>query len=139
MKTDRPLVFVDSSFFKALVDPQDDFNKDAQRIWLSLEREGVALVTTNYILDESFTLIRTRCGTHIVDEFRKSLAHAGKMLKIVRVTIPDEAAAWHWFLADWASLSFTDCVCFAVMQRLGVTRVATFDNHFTRAGFKRER
>ena len=33
-------------------------------------------------------------------------------------------------------LSFTDCVSFAVMKRLGIGRAAAFDRHFSRAGFK---
>ena len=49
--------------------------------------------------------------------------------------VDDDAGAWEWFEMDWSKLSFTDCVSFAVMKRLGLTDVATFDEHFTRAKF----
>jgi len=52
------------------------------------------------------------------------------------VTAADEAKAWDWFGLDWSDLSFTDCVSFAVMKRLGIGRAAAFDRHFARAGFK---
>ncbi|MDO8657788.1 MAG: PIN domain-containing protein [Candidatus Levybacteria bacterium] len=130
--------FIDSSFFKAIIDKKDDFNEKANKILKRLEKENASLITSNYILDESFTLIRTRCGLKMVDEFRKNLASSSQTLKIIRVTIADEAKAWEWFLNDWSKLSFTDCVSFALMKRLNLTRVATFDEHFKKAGFKIE-
>ena len=92
-------------------------------------------MTSNYVLDESFTLIRARSGIDIVQYFRTVLA-ASPELAIVRVTVSDEANAWNWFTKDWSSLSFTDCVSFALMKRLKITSVVTFDQHFTRAGFE---
>lgn len=132
-------VFVDSSFFKALVDKPDDFNKEANKIWAKLEKEKVMLVTSNYILDETFTLIRTRCGLKTVNAFRENLAASSKVLKFVRITVADEAKAWNWFLNDWSKLSFTDCVSFAVMKRFKLSRIATFDQHFKKAGFRIEK
>ena len=134
-----PKVFVDSSFFKAIIDKRDDFNKEANKIWVKLEKEKVILITSNYILDETFTLIRTKCGLKIVNAFRENLAESSKVLKFVRITINDEAEAWNWFLNDWSKLSFTDCVSFAVMKRLKLTRAATFDQHFKKSIFKIEK
>ena len=131
-------IFIDTSFFKAIIDPTDDFHKDSQRIWEKLEKERATLVTSNYVLDESFTLIRIRCGLEVVDKFRKDLAESAQLLKIVRAALADESNAWEWFLKDWSKLSFTDCVSFAVMKRLHLIRVCTFDEHFTRAGFQQE-
>ena len=59
-----------------------------------------------------------------------------KLIKITRVSVDDEARAWEWFVKDWNDLSFTDCVSFAVMKRLGLEKVLSFDNHFSRAGFE---
>ena len=71
----------------------------------------------------------------MVNDFRHDLAKTIK-IKLVRSLPQDEAAAWEWFLLDWSDLSFTDCVSFAVMKRLGLEQVATFDKHFERAGFR---
>ena len=129
---------MDTSFFKTLVDPKDDFHGDALKVINSLQNEKVELVTSNYILDESFTLIKIRCGRELVNQFRKDLAESSLVLKLIRVTVKDEAKAWEWFLLDWSDLSFTDCVSFALMKRLDITRVAAFDQDFERAGFKIE-
>lgn len=132
-------VFVDSSMWKALVDPHDNFYQDAAKIWKTLAHENIRLLTTNYILDEAFTLIRKRCGLEAVNLLRNHLVSDWKGVKIIRVTIADEANAWNWFLKDWSELSFTDCVSFAILLRLQLKRVATFDKHFSRAGMEIER
>lgn len=129
-------VYIDSSLWKALIDPRDDFFDKAKKIWESLRNENIRLLTTNYILDESFTLIRKRCGIEVINIFRDHLVSDWKNIKIIRVTIADEANAWKWFLNEWSNLSFTDCTSFAVMKRLSIDRAATFDNHFAKAGFK---
>lgn len=139
MKKSMRKVFVDTSMFKALVDPQDEFHQTALTIWKKLEAKNVTLITSNYILDETFTLIRKRLGVSTVDEFRRYLTESSTVVKIVRVTLTDEAAAWDWFLKDWSELSFTDCISFAVMKRLGIKNVATFDGHFARAGMEVEK
>ena len=128
-------VFIDTSAFKALIDPKDDFHKTVDNIWLKLQEEDATLVTTNYILDESFTLVRARCGVKIVDSFRQILARSPNM-RVARVTASDESKAWDWFTKDWSKLSFTDCVSFAVMKRLTLRRVGSFDRHFKQAGFQ---
>lgn len=128
-------VFVDTAFFKALADPKDDFHLQAIKILEQIEKESVRLVTTNFVLDETITLIRVRCGLERVKKFREILAGLASF-KIYRILIKDEEKAWDWFWNDWSHLSFTDCVSFAVMKRLGIDRAATFDRHFVKAGFK---
>jgi|SRR3989344_831782 len=128
-------VFLDTSFFKAAIDPKDDFYIEAKMILNKLQKDKVTLVTSNYVLDESFTLIRKRCGREMVDKFRKDLSKSTLVATIIRVTVVDEANAWEWFLLNWSDLSFTDCVSFALMKRLEITRVATFDKDFERAEF----
>lgn len=129
-------VFIDTSMFKALVDPKDEFYQKANDIWEKLKDQKLVLVTTNFILDETFTLIRMRCGRLLSLELRQRLEEGLRGIKIVRVLALDEKHAWPWFEQDWNGLSFTDCVSFAVMKRLGIDSVAAFDKHFARAGFE---
>ncbi len=130
------LVFLDSSFFKAIIDPKDEFHKKASRNLLEFKSKKTPLVTSNYILDETFTLIRARCGRLKLKEFRNFLNESEDEIKVYRVTVSDEAGAWDWILENWSNLSFTDCASFALMRRLRIKSVATFDTHFARAGFK---
>lgn len=132
-------VFVDTSGFKALIDQDDDFHQSAVKIWHRLQKENTELITTNYILDETFTLIRAKNGLKIALKFKDYLAESAPIITIERVLSVDEAASWQWFVKNWGHLSFTDCSSFAVMKRLKLRRVFTFDHHFSRAGFKVEK
>ena len=129
-------VFVDTSAFKAVLDEKDDFHLIATRVWADLLKKDTLLVTSNFIVDETLTLIRIRCGLAKAKEFKEKIINSLKSLKIVRVMSIDERNAWHWFINEWKDLSFTDCVSFAVMERLGLEKVASFDQHFAKAGFK---
>jgi predicted nucleic acid-binding protein len=57
---------------------------------------------------------------------------SGTLARIVRVSRADEQAAWDLFRRyDDKTFSFTDCTSFVVMERLGLRKAFTFDNHFT--------
>lgn len=132
----RRRVFVDSSGWKAFIDKNDDFSQRASDIWEKLTDGSVDLITSNYIVDESLTLVRLRCGLDKALVLREFLYRGEPKIKVVRVSAGDETEAWKWFCKDWSKLSFTDCVSFAVMKRLGLKEVFAFDQHFFKAGFK---
>lgn len=128
-------VFLDSSYFKALIDEVDDFHKESSKIFSLLNEQKSQLVTTNYIVDETLTLLRVKKNLHAAMHLRDLIKAGSPTISIYRVTSEDDADAWIWFVKDWSRLSFTDCTSFAVMKRMGITKVATFDHHFTQAGF----
>jgi len=133
MKTNR--IFVDTSFFKGMSDQDDDFHEESIKILEKLSDQNFEFITTNYILDETYTLIRKRCGYQDSIDFHDGLRGGFLNLAILRVEIDDEILAWKLFQEKWSKLSFTDCTSFAVMKRIELKDVATFDNHFSRAGF----
>lgn len=128
-------VFLDSSYFKALIDEKDEFHSQAEDALNLFTKNESQLITTNYIVDETATLLRVRCGLDLALKFRRFLATGIPTIKLTRIVVADDAAAWDWFINDWNKLSFTDCTSFAVMKRLGLIHVATFDKHFSQAGF----
>lgn len=132
-------VFIDTGLFLGLLDKEDDQHAKAKSIWSKLEEKNTKLITTNFILDETFTLVRNRIGVKLLKSFRDSLQESFSVLSIERVTVEDEGNSWIWLLRDWPKLSYTDCTSFAVMKRLGLKRAATFDKHFTLAGFQVEK
>lgn len=127
--------FLDTSFFKAILDPKDEFSQKGILLQEQFIAEKSPMTTTNYIVDETLTLLRSRCGKEKAFGLREFISREDLYLDIIRVTIEDEQAAWNWFEKEWSKLSYTDCVSFAVMKRLGIQHVATFDHHFAQAGF----
>lgn len=128
-------VFWDTSGIKALRDEKDEFHDKAIAIWTKLASESVKMYVNNYVIDEAYTLMRLRCGMKTVRLFRDYLLDMVGVIVLERIKVSDETSAWKWFEKDWSKLSFTDCVSFAMMKRLGIKRVFGFDKHFEKAGF----
>lgn len=129
-------IFLDSSFFKALLDENDSFHGKSVSLWNRAENDDKYFVTTNFILDEAYTVLRIKGSFSLPYKLRDLIADNPKRIWVERVTNSDEEKAWRWFENDWKKLSFTDCTCFSVMERLGLIEVATFDTHFEQAGYK---
>ena len=118
-------LFVDTSAWYAAADRSDSSYERAKTI---LSR-GERLVTTDHILVETWLLLRHRLGRTAAERFWEGL-RAG-VASIEMVTIADLEAAWAigQIFPD-QDFSMVDRTSFAVMQRLGIQRVATFDNDF---------
>jgi len=131
------VIFVDISAWYA-TEVEDDVNHESACKFLSeiaSGKHGVS-ITTDYILDETLTLLRSRrdleSANGFIDKIRKS--------KSVRVFWIDEESfkkALDIFRkSNSKSWSFTDCTSFALMRELGVPSAFTFDKHFREAGFQ---
>ena len=99
-----------------------------------LEKGGV-LVTSNYILDESLTLIRMRLGIEAAEKWWMMVSESPRC-NVEWITPERNEKAVRWFFT-WKdqSFSFTDCTSFTVMRELGIEDVLTGDRHFATAGF----
>ena len=125
-------VFVDTGGWYALADA-DDRHHEAVRDWLA--QNTLPLLTTDYVFDETVTLIRARRGHREAVRFGEKL-QASRIARMVSITPEDREAAWEIFkkFKD-QRFSFTDCTSFAVMKRLGLRQVLTVDKHFRVLGF----
>ena len=105
------------------------------RILHRIEKEGIRSVTTNHVLDELATLLARRTSYHFSGNRLMEIYDSD--IRIERPSESDELNALDFFLkyAD-QNISFTDCLSFVLMQKLGLTRVFTFDRHFEYAGFE---
>lgn len=128
-------VFVDTSAFKALFDFGDEFHEKSVKILEDCQKAGKLLITSNFILDETFTLFRAFLGKPAAIEFKKDLTEL-KSVGIKRIFLNDEIAAWKFFVKlSGRGVSFTDCTSFALMKRLSIKEVFAFDEDFKKAGF----
>jgi len=92
------------------------------------------LLTTDYVVDELLTLLKTRDYTEIAFTVG-SILLSGSACRLEYVQPADIARAWIYFSTyrdkGW---SFTDCVSRAVIERLGVKTACAFDEHFREFG-----
>jgi Predicted nucleic acid-binding protein, contains PIN domain len=128
------MIFVDTSAFLAIENRRDTYHGEAIRFRDSCLKTGEALITSDYVLDETYTIIRLRAGHNIAVQFGEDI-RASKLLRIEYVTPEIIELAWRVFktFADH-DFSFTDCTSFMLMDRLGINTVFTFDTHFREYG-----
>ena len=133
-------IFVDTSAWMAIVDSDDINHRPAVTFQGDLAESSV-LIVTNYILDELYTLVLMDLGYRKAVEIKQKLEAMAeaRILEVVWVDQILNAAGWTVFERfnrdkQW---SFTDCVSYAVMKRLGVTEVFSFDHHFEQMSFIR--
>lgn len=124
-------VFVDTSAWYALADRKDPDHADAAQC---LGQWSGRLVTSNFVMDESVTLIRYRLGHVAAQTFGETLL-AGVAARMVAITRRDERRAWQIFsrYRDKA-FSYTDCTSFAAMERLHVKAAVAIDEDFRAFG-----
>ena len=129
-------LFVDTSIWFAAADSSDMNNIRAKAIL----KAGDSLVTTDHVLVEAWTLLHHRLRPSAAERFWEGLRSG--IATIEPVGLADLEAAWQIGLS-WGDQDFSivDRTSFAVMQRLGVERAASLDDHFAvfRFGPKRRR
>ena len=130
-------LFVDTSAWLALNDRSDQFHALAVEKLASIRAGRISLVTSDYVLDESVTIIRLRASHAAAVIFGQSIL-GSSVIDLIPVGTDDRLAAWEIFrkYAD-QDFSFTDCTSFALMRKLRLKTAFTFDGHFSLIGFNR--
>lgn len=125
------MIFVDSSAWFAVFSRRDANHAAATRALRSFREP---LLTSDYIVDETLTLLRRRGENHRAVVFGKRVVD-GDWATVVSISEQDFSAAWTVFQQfhdkEW---SFTDCTSRVVMERLGIPRAFAFDDHFRQFG-----
>lgn len=129
-----PMVFVDTSAFLAIENRRDKYHKQAVALRDSLLKAGKILITSDYVLDESYTVIRFRAGHHIAIQFGQAV-RGSRLLRVEYITPERIEKAWDLFktFSDH-EFSFTDCTSFILMEHLQIKTAFTFDTHFKEYG-----
>ena len=132
----NPTIFVDTSAWVALIDRNDRLHAAAQRHWHRSLEDGRSFLTSDYVLDESYTLLRRRGRGLAMAMAVHQLVTESRLIEVLAVDAEIRFAAWDLFIRyDDQVLSFTDCTSFALMHRQGLQEAFTFDSDFPTAGF----
>lgn len=126
-------LFVDTSAWYAGADAADRSNARARAILSA----GEPLITSDHVLVETWLLLRHRLHRRAAELFWEGLR--GGVALIEPVVAADLEVAWS--IADTFpdhDFSIVNCTSFAVMQRLGLERVASFDDDFAVYRFGRD-
>jgi hypothetical protein len=127
-------VLADTSALFALLVSTDDNHARAARAFERLADRNVPLVTTNYVLVESYALLARRVGIAAVRRFRASMQ---PLFDIVWVDAATHESALDLMLERPRSrISLVDATSFVVMRASGIEEAFAYDRHFRTAGFR---
>jgi predicted nucleic acid-binding protein len=129
------MIFIDTGALIGRYLSQDQHHENAIRKWEKIQHSNEKCFTSNFVLDELFTLL-ARWTDY---EFAAAKAHniyASAAFKILRPDQVIEEQAIELFLKfSDQKISFTDCVSFVLMKQNKIKRAFSFDRHFVSAGF----
>lgn len=127
------MTFVDTSAIYALVNRNDPEHARAVDLLARLLDAGEPLLTHNYVVVETISLLQRRIGIDV------ALEAATKARQFETEWISEavhEEARQRLERARRRQLSFVDCVSFVVMQRREIDTAFAFDPHFEAEGFR---
>jgi predicted nucleic acid-binding protein len=125
------MIFVDTGAWFANV-VAGDARHLAASTWFSAN--NTLLVTSDYVIAETLTLLRARGQASLAISFGETLVST-ELASIEYVSEQDFEQAWQIFRDyDDKAWSFTDCTSKVVMERLGIKTAFAFDQHFRQFG-----
>ena len=128
-------VFVDTGGWMACADRSDPAHLTCMAARDAALEAGRTLITTDFVVDETLTLIRFRLGLAAANAWWQQIDGSVR-LRWERIENDRfERARNLFFQYRDKDLSFTDCTSLAVMRELKLTTVITTDGHFRQVGF----
>lgn len=129
-------LFMDTAGWMMLADASDPSHSSARAFRDAWLENGGVLLSTDFVLDETLTLLRVRLGLDAAERWWKMVDASARV-------------AWEWIDSDRAEkarnwffrwrdkeFSFTDCTSFVVMTERKLSVALTSDRHFVQAGFE---
>jgi predicted nucleic acid-binding protein len=128
-------IFVDTAGWTACADAGDPAHLESVDARDTALASGARLITTDFVVDETLTLLRIRLGVRAAQAWWRQI-DASHRLRWERIDAGrfDRAREMFFRFKD-KDFSFTDCTSFVVMGELHLTRALTTDRHFKQAGF----
>lgn len=128
-------VFVDTGGWMACADGADPAHAPCRAARDGALEVGQTLITTDFVIDETLTLLRFRLGLSAANTWWEQIDGSAR-LRWERVENDRfEKARQLFFQYRDKDLSFTDCTSIAVMRELKLTTVITTGHHFQQVGF----
>ncbi len=126
-------VFVDTSALLALINAGDENHARAARAFVNLQSRQASLVSTSFVLVETYALIGRRLGVDAVRTFRMAFA---PLMAVVWVDETLHNAGLDLLLERRKRLlSLVDAVSFVAMRQRNIAAAFAFDAHFPHEGF----
>jgi predicted nucleic acid-binding protein len=128
-------LFVDTAGWMACADESDPAHRKAVAVRDSWLLGGGLLFTSDYVADETLTLLRIRLGIEAAEAWWRQVDGSSRVRwEYISLARADKARGMFFRYRD-KDFSFTDCTSFILMRELKLREVLTTDRHFRQAGF----
>jgi len=130
----RTAVFVDTSYFLALLNSRDKYHEAAKA---AAEKVSPPFVTSEAVLFEVGNAL-ARPSHRILGIQTLKQIRADRQIEVVHISpeLFDETVAFYRVRMD-KGWGLTDCSSFVIMRQMGIGAALTADIHFEQAGFER--
>ena len=137
MKSPRK-VFFDTWGWLAVAHRDDRRHSEAKSFYREFLIAGGLPVTTDYVLAETVSLLRSRTTPAGTESLIGGVLAAGKSgrVRLERIDERRWTAAWRLSVkyADQSTISFADFTSFVVMKELRIAQAFTADRHYELVG-----
>ena len=122
-------VFVDTSAYIASLYKKDSNHRRALKISQELFNHGADFITSNIVIYEVYTVLSLKVDKKIAIAFHRKIKEEKLPIFYMNETIEEEA--WKIFEEEKSkNVSFFDCTSFAIIKKLNLKSVFSFDRHF---------
>ena len=127
--------FVDTSGYFSLINRNDHLHAIARSVAAEMLTSSTRLVTTDYVIDETVTLLQSRNLGYVARPWLDQLFD-NDAIEIIWMNAERFERVRRFFTKhadkEW---SFTDCFSFCVMRERQISLALASDQHFRQAGF----
>ncbi len=131
-------IFVDTSAWDAIEDANDT-NHEIALLFKEEIAEKYRLVTTSYVLDETYTLLLLNIGYARTVKFKRNIDVMTESGILIVIHISESIGKTTWGVFEKFNVdkewSFTDYTSKVVMEQREIHEVFAFDHHFEQMGF----
>ena len=129
-------LFVDTAGWMACADAANPAHGPARAARDAALEAGRILVTTDYVVDETLTLVRMRLSLAAAEAWWAQVEGSSRVRHETIDALRAEKARAVMFRHRDKTYSFTDCTSFVVMRELKLKQALTTDRHFRQMGFQ---
>ncbi len=131
-------LFIDTWGWIVLFNKREPRHKEADAFYRSFRLQGGEIYTSDYVLDETFTLLFKRVPGKAASEALRlinSACHEGFVeLVWVLPQLFEKTKQFRLKLQDKPGISFTDLTSMLIMKEHGISSILTDDEHFLHVG-----
>jgi uncharacterized protein len=130
--------FIDTWGFKALIDGNEPLHSAVELFIKDSWANKNKIFTSDYVLDETITLLSGKLPFDKVKEFIEKISDArirGNLYLLwVNEDVFNESIRYRLKFSDKSKISFTDFTSMVLMKKNGIDDVITADKHFNDVG-----